>query len=84
MKMISCKEASRLISEGQERQLGRMECWSLRFHLWMCHNCRRFEQQMQFLRKTLHAVGDSQGPTLSLMAKDRIRRALLDLDPSST
>lgn len=86
--MMTCKDASRLISEGQERPLGRMERWGLRFHLWICGNCRRFERQMWFLHKVLHSLDrrvetDSQGPGLTLEAKDRIRRALLDQDRSS-
>jgi hypothetical protein len=44
--MLTCKDASHLISENQERPLGFRERWSLRMHLWMCISCRRFERQM--------------------------------------
>jgi hypothetical protein len=85
MKMMTCKEASRLISEGQERPLKLMEYWGLRFHLWMCDNCRRFERQMEFLRAALRLMGEefetwSQGPDLPLEAKDRIRKVLQERD----
>jgi hypothetical protein len=85
MKMMTCKEASRLISEGQERPLKLMEYWGLRFHLWMCDNCRRFERQMEFLRTALRLMGErletwSQGPDLPLEAKDRIREVLQERD----
>ena len=88
MKMLTCKDASRLISEGQERPLGRRERWSLRFHLWLCDNCRRFDRQMRFLRQALQSWGkraqtDGQGPQLSPEAKDRIRQSLRDQDRSS-
>lgn len=81
--MMTCKEASRLISEGMEHPLGRMERWGLRFHLWICDNCRRFERQVRFLRKLLHMLGDRAetgvpGPNLAPESKDRIRQALLE------
>lgn len=79
--MMTCKEASRLISEGQERPLKRMEYWGLRIHLWMCDNCRQFERQILFLRKALNKLGrqleaGSHGPDLTSEAKDRIRVVL--------
>ncbi len=85
--MLTCKDASRLISEGQERPMKRMEHWGLRIHLWMCDNCRRFERQIQFLRKALRILGQrletgSQGPDLPPEAKDRIRQVLQDRDRS--
>ena len=47
---LSCRKASRLISDGLDRPLTRYERVSLGFHLLMCGNCRRFRQQMQILR----------------------------------
>ena len=84
---MTCKEASRLISEGQERPLKRMEHWGLRLHLWMCDNCRRFERQIGFLHKALHMLGEqleigSLGPALPHEAKDRIRQVLQEQDRS--
>ena len=88
MKMLTCKDASRLISEGQERPLSGRERWSLRLHLWLCDNCRRFDRQLRFLRQAFQSIGkrvetDEQGPQLSPDAKDRIRRSLRDQDHSS-
>jgi hypothetical protein len=86
--MMTCKDASRLISEGQERELKSRERWSLRIHLWLCDNCRRFNRQIRFLRQALQSLGrrvetDGQGPKLSPDAKDRIRQSLRDQDRSS-
>jgi hypothetical protein len=86
--MMTCKDASRLISEGQERPLKLKERWSLGFHLWLCDNCRRFKRQLGFLRHALHLLGRhveiaSHGPNLSPEAKGRIRRVLLDQDRPS-
>lgn len=85
--MMTCKEASRLISEGQERPMSLMERWGLRIHLWMCDNCRKFERHIEFLRKALHLMREqlgtgSQGPDLPPEAKDRIRSVLQDRDQS--
>ncbi len=79
--MLTCKDASRLISEGQERDLNLAERWGLRVHLWMCANCRRFERQIGFLRKSLRRVArdyekDANLHDLSPEARERIRRKL--------
>ncbi|RLJ20536.1 hypothetical protein DJ031_05815 [bacterium endosymbiont of Escarpia laminata] len=78
--MLTCKDASRLISEGQDRKLSQREKIGLRFHLWMCASCRLFEKQMGHLRHALHR-GWSGGdlPTdkpLPKEAQERIRNVL--------
>jgi hypothetical protein len=47
---LSCCEASRLISEQQDRVLTRRERWALRIHTWVCDACRRFRAHLDFLR----------------------------------
>lgn len=49
--MLSCKEATRLMSQGQDRKLGLAETLRLEMHLAMCKGCRNFESQMKFLRQ---------------------------------
>lgn len=49
--MLNCKEASRLMSEAQERELALNERLSLVMHTGMCAACRRFGQQVLLLRK---------------------------------
>ena len=78
--MLSCKDASQLISEGLDRNLSLREKIGLRLHLWMCDSCRLFEKQMSYLRQALHrgwAHGelptDKQLPT---DAQERIRQTL--------
>jgi hypothetical protein len=83
--MLTCKDASRLISEGQERQLRLRERWGLRLHLWICANCRRFERQIHLLRRALRMLArrvetDAQGPDLSPEARERILAALAGHD----
>jgi predicted anti-sigma-YlaC factor YlaD len=51
--MLKCVEATRLVSEAQERKLRLAERVSLRMHLMMCSGCRNFAQQMPVLRRAL-------------------------------
>jgi hypothetical protein len=50
---LSCKEASRVVSQVQERSLTAFELWRLRMHLAVCDQCTRFERQIQFMREAL-------------------------------
>lgn len=81
--MLTCRQASQLVSESQERALGRRERWGLRLHLWMCVSCRRFERQIRLLRRVLRKLArlgesDAQGPDLSPEARERIRKAMAE------
>ena len=78
--MLTCKDASQLISEGQDRKLGLRERIGLRLHLWMCQSCRLFEKQLGQLRQALHK-GWRQGDLpaeipLPTEAQERIRQHL--------
>jgi len=50
---LSCKEASRVVSQAQERSLSAFERWKLRVHLTVCDKCTRFERQIRFMREAL-------------------------------
>lgn len=83
--MLTCKDASRLISESQERPLGFRERWGLRLHLWMCDACRNFMRQVALMRKALRELGSrtetgASGTDLSPEARERIRKALAERD----
>jgi len=49
--MLTCKEASRLVSESLDRSLDLRERLSLKVHLMMCTGCTQFNRQMAHLRK---------------------------------
>jgi hypothetical protein len=55
MMKLSCREASRLISQGMERRLSFGERISLRLHMGICDACTRFSRQAGFLRRALKA-----------------------------
>lgn len=50
---LSCKEASKLISEGMDRRLSVTERITLRLHVGICDACTRFTSQVEFLRRAL-------------------------------
>ncbi len=49
--MLNCKEVTHLLSEAQDRKLGLSEKLQLEMHLAICHGCRNFRSQMDFLRQ---------------------------------
>ena len=56
--VISCKEASRLLSQAQDRRLGGLERLKLRAHLALCDFCTRFEEQLKLMREAMRRLGD--------------------------
>jgi predicted anti-sigma-YlaC factor YlaD len=56
--MLSCKEASRLLSQGLDRKLGFGERVMLRVHLGICDGCTNFRDQVAFLRKAMVRLAD--------------------------
>jgi hypothetical protein len=59
---LSCKEASRLISQGMERRLSLGERIALRLHVRICDACTRFTSQVKFLRRALQAYPGPDDP----------------------
>ena len=60
--MLSCKQVTHLLSEGQDRKLTLGEQLQLKMHLAMCRGCRNFKGQMAFLREACRRyVGTRKG-----------------------
>ncbi len=59
--MRSCKEISELLSQAQERPLGRAERWSVQLHLFLCKGCSNFRAQVNFLRAAVRRYRDGGG-----------------------
>jgi hypothetical protein len=58
---LTCKEASRLQSQGMDRDLRLGERLALRIHLGVCDACLTVSRQMAFLRKALQAYPGPEG-----------------------
>ncbi|HET9763043.1 MAG TPA: zf-HC2 domain-containing protein [Casimicrobiaceae bacterium] len=52
-RMISCREASRAISQMQDGNVPMPLYLRVRFHLLWCEACRRFLAQMRFLHAAM-------------------------------
>ena len=81
--MISCKEASRLISEQLDRKLSLYERVTLKMHLTMCSVCKHVQRQLGALRNVISSKAHSQettsssdGPPLSESSKEHIKSLL--------
>jgi hypothetical protein len=56
--MLSCKEVTRLVSQGLDRRLGFGERLRLRVHLLICDGCSNFTRQMAFLRRAVQRLAN--------------------------
>ena len=57
MKLLTCKEATHLASQGLDRRLGLGERLLLRLHLAVCDGCSRVARQFAFMRKAVKQLG---------------------------
>lgn len=79
--MLTCKQASEIISQSYDRRLSWRERLSLRLHLLICDACTNFAKQMRFLRQAARRFVQGQTEAdeqvrLSTEAVDRIKREL--------
>jgi len=59
MRLLSCKETARLLSQGQDRKLAFGERVALRVHLAICDGCRNVNRQFKFLRSAVRALAEA-------------------------
>jgi len=74
--MLTCKQASQLISQSLDRPLSLSSRIELKFHLLICDACSRFKRQLNRLRIALQdlrqATENDSDITLPAEAKVRI------------
>jgi hypothetical protein len=58
---LNCVQATRLMSESQERELSMHERTVLHMHTWICHGCRTFSGQVGFLRQAMKGFAAHEG-----------------------
>ena len=58
MGLLSCRETTRLVSQGLDRELAFGERVALRVHLAYCLGCRRVRRQMAFLREAMRELAE--------------------------
>jgi len=78
--MLSCRQASRLLSDQQELEqdqaLALRQRAGLRLHLWLCAECRRFERQLGALRRALRRADTENGCCGNHPLPDQARRRI--------
>ena len=63
--MITCKEVTRLVSEGLDKSLAPEEQARLKAHFAICRGCRSISERMAFLRRAMRKIvsrGDAEEP----------------------
>ncbi|MBI2566586.1 MAG: zf-HC2 domain-containing protein [Candidatus Schekmanbacteria bacterium] len=53
--MLSCNDATRLLSESQEQRLSFRERMRLTAHLMMCSGCKNFGKHLHVVREAARA-----------------------------
>ena len=56
-RLTNCKEASRLLSQAQERVMSRRDRIRLWFHIRRCIACQRYKRQIALLRTAMRRYG---------------------------
>jgi Putative zinc-finger len=80
--MLTCKDASQLMSQSFDRRLGLMERAGLRVHLLICKSCQVAYRQLDFMHQLCQriaaepAVIHSLQAGLSAEAEERILKEL--------
>ena len=62
---MNCRDATRLMSEAQERPLSITERMSLKLHVNMCSGCHNFKDQMGTLRLMTRAYAKGKTSTMN-------------------
>lgn len=55
---LTCRDASRLLSDGLDRKLSFADRAALRLHLTLCDACTRLKAQFEFMRRAVSAYAN--------------------------
>lgn len=75
MHMLTCRQASEMVSQSLDRPLTRRERWSLKAHLLMCAACSRFRRQLVLVQTMMNQwfSETEQNEELKLSQSARVR-----------
>ncbi len=73
---LTCKEASRIISDGLEQDLPLIDRILVRGHLMMCKTCGYYKKQITALKDLLGNCGDSEHLSYSDPLPDNLREQI--------
>ena len=70
--MITCKQATKFISQKEEGKLSLQQRWQLWIHLAMCTICRIFEKQNKVIISNTPHIHEHINASLSAAEKESI------------
>jgi len=75
--LLTCKQASLIISISIDNKLSLSDHLKLKFHFIICDACKRFNQQLRFIKTAIqqikHQTENDSSIQLSLDAKAKIK-----------
>jgi hypothetical protein len=78
--MLTCKQASQIISQSLDNPLSRSVRLKLKFHLFICNTCTRFNQQLHLIKTAVKLMKleteNDDTIQLTVEAKTRINQAI--------
>ena len=76
--MLTCKQASQIISQSLDNPLSWSDRMKLKFHLFICDACTRFNQQLRLIKNAVQRMKLETDDTIQLTvdAKARINQAI--------
>lgn len=74
--MITCKQATKFISQKEEGKLSLRQRWQLWMHLGVCEICRIFQKQNKIIIKSTSHIHEYIDVSLSTAEKESIISAL--------
>lgn len=77
--MISCQQATKLMSLSMERKLTLKETIDLKLHLMICSLCLQFQEQVRNMSKLLRAYHPIGEKHLSKSVKDQMKQRLKNI-----
>ena len=83
--MISCKQATELVSRALDQPLAPGQRLRLRLHLLICRQCRRYRKQLHFLKRATSKLDshiEEGTPSLAPEAKQRIEKNIAGKEKS--
>lgn len=75
--IISCDEATYLISKKQDEKLNFWQTIKLKIHFFFCRFCRRYDNQMEILEKIIQFARLNSNKKLSKSDKESMHKRLM-------
>jgi glutaredoxin len=82
--MLSCKQASQIISQSLDRPLTMRERFALKLHLLICKYCKRFSQQLHNISVALKLMTSDIENDNTIKMPSNAKQRITDLIAANT